>query len=81
MFSLKIPEYKELMYEEIKLYHDDDVREEYERLKQEFPQGNLVNKYPKERLRTMYKKDPSILAKFKKASPAEDEGGPAAPAQ
>ncbi len=37
MFSLKIPEYKELMYEEIKLYHDDDVREEYERLKQEFP--------------------------------------------
>ena len=65
MFSLKIPEYKELMFEEILLYHDEAKKEEYERLKREYPQGYLVTKYPKERLRTMYKKDPTMLAKFK----------------
>ena len=34
LFSLKIPEFKELMFEEIKLYHGQEAVEEYERLKQ-----------------------------------------------
>ena len=33
LFSLKIPEFKKLMFEEIMLYHDDEKREEYERKK------------------------------------------------
>ena len=33
LFSLKIPEFKKLMFEEIELYHDDEKREEYERTK------------------------------------------------
>jgi hypothetical protein len=30
LFSLKIPEYKELIYEEIKLYHGEEAKEQYE---------------------------------------------------
>ena len=62
LFSLKIPEFKELMFEEIKLYHGQEATEEYERLKQTYPKGHLYTRYPKERLRTMYKQDASILA-------------------
>lgn len=62
LFSLKIPEYKELIFEEIKLYHEPEAIEEYERLKVSHPTGHLYTRYPKERLRTMYKQDPSILA-------------------
>ena len=62
LFSLKIPEYKELIFEEIKLYHSNEAVEEYERIKQRHPKGHLHTRYPKERLRTMYKQDPTILA-------------------
>ena len=62
LFSLKIPEYKELIFEEIKLYHSTEAVEEYERIKTVHPSGHLHTRYPKERLRTMYKQDPSILA-------------------
>ena|ERR1712223_1268557 len=62
LFSLKIPEYKELIFEEIKLYHSQEAVEEYERIKQRLPKGHLHTRYPKERLRTMYKQDPTILA-------------------
>ena len=65
LFSLKIPEYKELIFEEIKLYHSQEAVEEYERIKQRLPKGHLHTRYPKERLRTMYKQDPSILAIYK----------------
>ncbi len=33
LFSLKIPEYKELIFEEIKLYHSDEAIAEYSELK------------------------------------------------
>ena len=62
LFSLKIPEYKELIFEEIKLYHSQEAVEEYERIKTRHPKGHLHTRYPKERLRTMYKQDPTILA-------------------
>ena len=62
LFSLKIPEYKELIFEEIKLYHSQEAVEEYERIKTRLPKGHLHTRYPKERLRTMYKQDPTILA-------------------
>lgn len=64
LFSLKIPEYKELIFEEIKLYHSEQAIEQYNVAKQQFPHGNLYRRYPKERLRTMYKQDPSILATY-----------------
>ena len=65
LFSLKIPEYKELIFEEIKLYHSTEAEEKYEALKRSHPQGHLYTRYPKERLRTMYKQDPSVLKIYK----------------
>lgn len=62
LFSLKIPEYKELIFEEIKLYHSQEAVDEYERIKERHPKGHLHTRYPKERLRTMYKQDQTILA-------------------
>lgn len=55
LFSLKIPEYKELIFEEIKLYHSQEAIDEYENLKQTYPTGHLHTRYPSTRLRTMYK--------------------------
>jgi len=66
LFSLKIPEYKELIYEEIKLYHSQEAIDEYEGLKVSHPTGHLHTRYPKERLRTMYKQDPTILSIFER---------------
>ena len=65
LYSLRIPEFKELIFEEIKLYHGQEGVDESESLKQRSPKGHLYTRYPKERLRTMYKQDPSILAIYK----------------
>jgi len=73
LFSLKIPEYKELIYEEIKLYHGTEATEEYAALKKSHPAGHLYTRYPKERLRTMYKQDPTILAIYNKTAGASDD--------
>ena len=64
LFSLKIPEFKELLYEEIKLYHGEEDKARYEELKAAHPEGSLHLKYGKNRLRTMYKQDPQVLAIF-----------------
>ena len=64
LFSLKIPEYKELIFEEIKLYHSDQAISEYNAAKLQYPHGNLHRRYPKERLRTMYKQDATILSTY-----------------
>ena len=79
LFSLKIPEYKELIFEEIKLYHGTEATEEYEALKKSHPTGHLYTRYPKERLRTMYKQDPTILAIYNKNSTANGEKSSTAP--
>lgn len=62
LFSLKIPEYKELLLEEIKLYHSNEARAQYQERKLSDPEGYLHHKYPKNRLRTMYKQDPQVLS-------------------
>ena len=76
LFSLKIPEYKELIFEEIKLYHSQEAVEEYERIKTVHPSGHLHTRYAKERLRTMYKQDPSILAIYSNRPTASAEPKP-----
>lgn len=62
LFSLKILEYKELIYEEIQLYHSEESMDAYNRDREANPKGKLHTRYPKERLRTMYKQDPGILS-------------------
>lgn len=62
LYSLKIQEYKELIFEEIKLYHEEEAVKEYEENKVNFPIGILNQRYGVERLRTMYKKDNDIIA-------------------
>jgi len=61
-YSLKIPEYKELIYEEIKLYHEQQATAAYQENKQKYPTGILNQRFTKDRLRTMYKQDPNIIA-------------------
>ena len=68
LFSLKIPEFKELLFEEIKIYHSEEDREAYEEKKVAHPDGALHLKYDKRRLRTMYKQDPQVLAIFNEQS-------------
>lgn len=60
LYSLKTNEYKELIFEEIQLYHDEKAVDTYLQLKEEHPDGYLFKKYGKERLRTMYKKDTQL---------------------
>jgi hypothetical protein len=57
---LKTPEYKELIYEEIQLYHDESAVDAYLKHKAAHPEGGLFQKYGKERLRTMYKNDKQL---------------------
>jgi len=60
LYSLKTPEYKELIYEEIQLYHDESAVDAYLKHKAAHPEGGLFQKYGKERLRTMYKNDKQL---------------------
>ena len=57
LYSLKIAEYKDLIYKEIQLYHDESAVEEYLKNKRENPSGILYKTFGKDRLRTMYKAD------------------------
>jgi hypothetical protein len=43
-FSLTARELKELIYEEVELYHSEKKREEYEKSKKDHPQGILAPK-------------------------------------
>ena len=62
LYSLKTNEYKELIYNEIQLYHSEQAVNTYLKHKESSPNGILNKKYGKERLRTMYKKDTQIIA-------------------
>jgi len=57
LYSLKTNEYKELIYNEIQLYHSETKVNDYLKDKEASPNGVLNKKYGKDRLRTMYKKD------------------------
>lgn len=61
LYSLKTQEYKQLIFEEIELYHSETARQAYKLNKKEHPGGILNRRFGKERLRTMYKKDEKIL--------------------
>ena len=37
-YSLTTKELKELIYEEVELYHSEEKKQEYEKMKKEFPQ-------------------------------------------
>jgi len=43
-YSFTGDELKALIYDEIQLYHSEEKREEYEKLKKEFPKGILALK-------------------------------------
>jgi len=72
LFSLKTSEYKELLFEEIKLYHSEPAVQQYLAQKAAHPEGILSQKFGKDRLRTMYKKDEKIL---KLSDPASGPAG------
>ena len=57
LYSLKTNEYKELIYEEIQLYHDESQVNNYMKQKEQNPEGYLWKRYGRDRLRTMYKND------------------------
>ena len=60
LYSLRTSEYKELIYDEIQLYHDETAVNNYLRLKEQNPDGHLWRKYGRDRLRTMYKYDKEL---------------------
>ena len=60
LFSLKTNEYKDLLYKEILLYHDQEIVDKYISDKKTSPNGILNQTYAKDRLRTMYKQDKQI---------------------
>ena len=64
LYSLKIPEYKQLIYEEILLYHDQSEIDKYFANKKSHPKGVLCQRFGKDRLRTMYKSDQTIIAQI-----------------
>lgn len=55
IFKLRKDDYKDLIFDEIMLYHDKDLRAKYEADKKKYPKGNLEAKYGVERVRTKYK--------------------------
>ena len=57
LYSLKIPEYRELIYQELLLYHEEASVNNYLKNKKEFPNGMLFKQFGLDRLRTMYKAD------------------------
>ena len=60
LYSLKPNEYKELIYEEIMLYHDESAVNNYLSQKEKHPEGCLWQRFGRDRLRTMYKHDKSL---------------------
>lgn len=65
LFSLRTSEFKELIYNEIQLYHSEEAVSNYNAQRAAHPNGVLHLKYSKDRLRTMYRTDPKFtLAAF-----------------
>ena len=62
-YSLKTEEFHELIYQEIQLYHDKKAYDKYLEEREANPEGILNRKFDKNRLRTMYKQDPTMIAR------------------
>lgn len=56
IYSLKKEDYKDLIYEEIMLYHDEDSVKQYLKNKSEYPEGVLFKRYGKDRIKKKFKK-------------------------
>jgi len=55
IYSLKKEDYKDLIYEEIMLYHDENSVKEYMKDKSENPEGILYKRYGKDRIKKKFK--------------------------
>jgi hypothetical protein len=56
LYSLKKEDYKDLIYEEIMLYHDDESVKEYLKNKKETPDGILFKRFGADRIKKKFKK-------------------------
>ena len=56
LYSLKKEDYKDLIFEEIMLYHDEESVKTYLKNKSEYPEGVLFKRYGKDRIKKKYKK-------------------------
>lgn len=56
IYSLKKEDYKDLIYEEIMLYHDEAAVKQYMKDKKENPEGILYKRYGKDRIKKKFKK-------------------------
>jgi len=54
LYSLSKEDYKDLIYEEIMIYHDDSMRQQYDRNKEEYPSGALHLRYGKDRVKKKF---------------------------
>lgn len=55
LYSLRTSEFKELIFEEIQLYHSEEAVNNYMELRKTHPNGVLFQRFGKERMRTMYR--------------------------
>lgn len=56
IYSLKKEDYKDLIYDEIMLYHDENCVRQYLKDKQDYPEGVLFKKYGKDRIKKKFKR-------------------------
>lgn len=63
LYNLKIDEYKELIYQEIQLYHSEALVQAYMKNKKEHPNGLLFKVFDNTRLRDMYKEEAKTTKK------------------
>jgi hypothetical protein len=56
IYSLKKEDYKDLIYEEIMLYHDEQLVKQYLDDKAKNPEGILDKRYGKDRIKKKFKK-------------------------
>lgn len=56
IYSLKKEDYKDLIYEEIMLYHDEQAVKQYMKDKDENPEGILYKRFGKDRIKKKFKK-------------------------
>lgn len=55
LYSLRTSEFKELIFEEIQLYHSEQEVDNYMKNRKDHPNGILYQRFGKERMRTMYR--------------------------
>lgn len=56
IYSLKKDDYKDLIFEEIMLYHDEGSVKQYLKDKAEYAEGILFKRYGKDRIKKKFKK-------------------------